>query len=174
MQHLDTFLFIFRNLAITDANLVLGRILPEYFPKIFGPRCNEGLDWSVIPLSRDWLFKRGFFSAGAYVAMEKLTAQINEYVRKNPNAIDKEYTVEEVQLLQFTIIMVARAIISLFLGSLRLRKCGERGNVSSHKSYYAGLFLLFSKYSECYVGRDGYTVSFHGGMGLEIYLIPLI
>lgn len=52
----------------------------------------------MIPLSRDWLFKRGFFSAGAYVAMEKLTAQINEYVRKNPNAIDKEYTVEEAAL----------------------------------------------------------------------------
>jgi N-methylhydantoinase A/oxoprolinase/acetone carboxylase beta subunit len=25
-------------LAITDANLALGRILPETFPKIFGPR----------------------------------------------------------------------------------------------------------------------------------------
>ena len=25
------------HLAITDANLVLGRILPHFFPKIFGP-----------------------------------------------------------------------------------------------------------------------------------------
>lgn len=31
-------------LAITDANLILGRILPEYFPKIFGPQENEPLD----------------------------------------------------------------------------------------------------------------------------------
>ena len=31
-------------LAITDANLCLGRILPEYFPKIFGPTENEPLD----------------------------------------------------------------------------------------------------------------------------------
>lgn len=31
-------------LAITDANLLLGRLLPEYFPKIFGPNENEGLD----------------------------------------------------------------------------------------------------------------------------------
>uniref|UniRef100_A0A0V0G356 Putative oxoprolinase n=1 Tax=Triatoma dimidiata TaxID=72491 RepID=A0A0V0G356_TRIDM len=31
-------------LAITDANLILGRILPEYFPKIFGPKENEPLD----------------------------------------------------------------------------------------------------------------------------------
>lgn len=31
-------------LAVTDANLVLGRLLPEYFPKIFGPKENEALD----------------------------------------------------------------------------------------------------------------------------------
>ncbi len=32
-------------LAVTDANLVLGRILPEYFPKIFGPKEDEPLDY---------------------------------------------------------------------------------------------------------------------------------
>ena len=31
-------------LAVTDANLVLGRILPEYFPHIFGPKENLPLD----------------------------------------------------------------------------------------------------------------------------------
>lgn len=31
-------------MALTDANLVLGRILPEFFPKVFGPRENEALD----------------------------------------------------------------------------------------------------------------------------------
>lgn len=31
-------------LAITDANLLLGRLLPDYFPKIFGPHENEPLD----------------------------------------------------------------------------------------------------------------------------------
>jgi 5-oxoprolinase (ATP-hydrolysing) len=29
---------------VTDANLCLGRLLPEYFPKIFGPSENEPLD----------------------------------------------------------------------------------------------------------------------------------
>lgn len=29
---------------MTDANLVLGRLIPEYFPKIFGKRENESLD----------------------------------------------------------------------------------------------------------------------------------
>lgn len=33
-------------LAVTDANLALGRLLPEYFPKIFGPIENEPLDKS--------------------------------------------------------------------------------------------------------------------------------
>ena len=30
-------------LAVTDANVVLGRVLPEYFPKIFGPDENGAL-----------------------------------------------------------------------------------------------------------------------------------
>ena len=31
-------------LAVTDANLVLGRLQTDYFPKIFGPKENEPLD----------------------------------------------------------------------------------------------------------------------------------
>lgn len=31
-------------LTVTDANLVLGRLLPEYFPKIFGPNEDSPLD----------------------------------------------------------------------------------------------------------------------------------
>ncbi|KAG5675741.1 hypothetical protein PVAND_005619 [Polypedilum vanderplanki] len=34
-------------LTITDANLVLGRLLPEYFPKIFGPHEDEPLDVEI-------------------------------------------------------------------------------------------------------------------------------
>ena len=33
------------HLAVTDANLVLGRVLPEYFPSIFGPNEDEPLDY---------------------------------------------------------------------------------------------------------------------------------
>jgi 5-oxoprolinase (ATP-hydrolysing) len=32
------------HLAVTDANLILGRILPQYFPSIFGPNEDEPLD----------------------------------------------------------------------------------------------------------------------------------
>ncbi|XP_001361023.3 5-oxoprolinase [Drosophila pseudoobscura] len=34
-------------LTVTDANLILGRILPQYFPKIFGPKENEPLDYEI-------------------------------------------------------------------------------------------------------------------------------
>lgn len=34
-------------LTITDANLFTGRILPEYFPKIFGPNEDEALDFEI-------------------------------------------------------------------------------------------------------------------------------
>ncbi|QKX53922.1 uncharacterized protein TRUGW13939_01002 [Talaromyces rugulosus] len=34
-------------LTVTDANLFLGRLLPDYFPKIFGPNENEPLDVEI-------------------------------------------------------------------------------------------------------------------------------
>ena len=49
-------------LAITDANLVLGRLLPEFFPKIFGPDEDQSLDYERTKL-----------------AFEKLTSEINEF-----------------------------------------------------------------------------------------------
>lgn len=47
-------------LSITDANLVLGRLLPEYFPKVFGPGADEPLD-----------------KQASVRAFEKLASQIN-------------------------------------------------------------------------------------------------
>ncbi|RMY94801.1 hypothetical protein D0864_05446 [Hortaea werneckii] len=35
-------------LTVTDANLFLGRLLPDHFPKIFGPNENEALDVEVV------------------------------------------------------------------------------------------------------------------------------
>ncbi|KAI7906358.1 Hydantoinase B/oxoprolinase-domain-containing protein [Cokeromyces recurvatus] len=35
-------------LAVSDANLFLGRLLPDYFPKIFGPNENESLDKEIV------------------------------------------------------------------------------------------------------------------------------
>ncbi|BFZ63538.1 hypothetical protein YB2330_004663 [Saitoella coloradoensis] len=35
-------------LTVTDANLFLGRLLPEYFPKIFGPNEDQPLDGNIV------------------------------------------------------------------------------------------------------------------------------
>ncbi|VEU23145.1 DEKNAAE104192 [Brettanomyces naardenensis] len=34
-------------LTVTDANLFLGRLVPEFFPKIFGPNEDQGLDYAI-------------------------------------------------------------------------------------------------------------------------------
>ena len=52
-------------LAVTDANLVLGRLHPDYFPKIFGPNENEALDLEA-----------------SLEAMNKLTVEINKYSKE--------------------------------------------------------------------------------------------
>ncbi|PRW57398.1 5-oxoprolinase [Chlorella sorokiniana] len=49
-------------LAITDANLVLGRILPQFFPHIFGPQEDEPLD-----------------AEGARAAMEAVAGEVNAH-----------------------------------------------------------------------------------------------
>ncbi|GLC33195.1 hypothetical protein PLESTB_000360500 [Pleodorina starrii] len=49
-------------LAITDANLQLGRILPQFFPKIFGPQENEPLD-----------------AEGTAAAFRSVTAEVNAF-----------------------------------------------------------------------------------------------
>ncbi|KAF2721000.1 hypothetical protein K431DRAFT_225363 [Polychaeton citri CBS 116435] len=64
-------------LTITDANLFLGRLLPEFFPKIFGKNEDESLDGSA---SKE-LF-------------EKLTEEINNEVAAGKK--DKEMSADEV------------------------------------------------------------------------------
>lgn len=44
-------------LTVTDANLILNRLLPEYFPKIFGPQENESLDKEVALMKFEQLTK---------------------------------------------------------------------------------------------------------------------
>ncbi|GME28214.1 5-oxoprolinase (atp-hydrolysing) [Neofusicoccum parvum] len=58
-------------LTVTDANLFLGRLLPEYFPKIFGPNENEPLDVEIT---------RSKFT--------ELARQINEETGQNKSAED--------------------------------------------------------------------------------------
>lgn len=65
-------------LTVTDTNLVLGRLLPEYFPKIFGKNENE-------PLDRDASLKN----------FRDLTNEINAFLKENGS---KEMSLEEVAM----------------------------------------------------------------------------
>ncbi|KAK1131870.1 hypothetical protein K0M31_016018 [Melipona bicolor] len=66
-------------LAVTDANLALGRLLPEYFPKIFGPNENEPLDKSR-----------------TMEAFQTLANQINEFLATRGHGT--KMTIEEVAM----------------------------------------------------------------------------
>ncbi|XP_018907256.2 5-oxoprolinase isoform X2 [Bemisia tabaci] len=68
-------------LTVTDANLILNRLLPEYFPKIFGPQENESLDKEV-----------------ALMKFEQLTKEINEFLAYQNPSDNIKMTVEEVAL----------------------------------------------------------------------------
>ncbi len=71
-------------LAVTDANVMVGKVQPRYFPKLFGPRGDEALDGDVV---------RGKFAALA--AQTHLTPEacaegfINIAVQQMANAIKK-------------------------------------------------------------------------------------
>jgi len=75
-------------LAVTDANLLLGRVIPKYFPHIFGPREDEPLDVVAVR-----------------VAFEALTEEVNAFAAAEAAAAAvaggaevelKKKTVEEV------------------------------------------------------------------------------
>ncbi|KAL4909610.1 hypothetical protein BDW74DRAFT_186153 [Aspergillus multicolor] len=52
-------------LTVTDANLFLGRLLPQYFPKIFGPNEDEGLDVAIVKRKFEELAEQINADAGA-------------------------------------------------------------------------------------------------------------
>ncbi|WVZ22009.1 hypothetical protein V8G54_000553 [Vigna mungo] len=67
-------------LAITDANLILGYVIPDYFPSIFGPNEDQSLDIKS--------------SKGKF---EELARQINAH-RRNQDPSSKDMSVEEIAL----------------------------------------------------------------------------
>ncbi|KAK9132863.1 hypothetical protein Scep_012391 [Stephania cephalantha] len=67
-------------LAVTDANLILGTLIPDYFPSIFGLNEDQKLD---VEATRD--------------EFKKLADQINSY-RRSQDPSTKDMTVEEIAL----------------------------------------------------------------------------
>ncbi|XP_043192342.1 5-oxoprolinase-like [Amphibalanus amphitrite] len=69
-------------LTVTDANLVLGRLLPDFFPRIFGPNEDQPLD-----------------SAAAYTQMQNLTNDVNKFLQSQKgDAVSEPMSVEEVAM----------------------------------------------------------------------------
>lgn len=72
-------------LTVTDANLVLGRLIPKYFPKIFGKTENEPLD-----------------VAASKLAFQQITDDVNNFIKSEESSSsgkeDSLMTIEEVAL----------------------------------------------------------------------------
>ena len=59
-------------LTVTDANLFLGRLVPEAFPKIFGPNENEPLDEVVVRSKFEALAKEVNAETGGNLSPEEI------------------------------------------------------------------------------------------------------
>lgn len=67
-------------LAVTDSNLILGTVIPDYFPSIFGPHEDQ-------PLDKD----------ATREEFRKLAAEVNAH-RRNQDPLTKDMTIEDIAL----------------------------------------------------------------------------
>ncbi len=72
-------------LAVTDANVMLGKLIPDFFPKIFGPTQNEPLDADAVRAAFDELAKE----VGGKTPEEIADGFIKIAVENMANAIKK-------------------------------------------------------------------------------------
>jgi 5-oxoprolinase (ATP-hydrolysing) len=59
-------------LTITDANVLLGRIQPEFFPRVFGPGANESLDADIVARRFSELAERMTLATGNPISSEQV------------------------------------------------------------------------------------------------------
>jgi 5-oxoprolinase (ATP-hydrolysing) len=77
-------------LTVTDANVMLGKIQPEFFPSVFGPQANQPLDAEVVRLKFQALAKEVSQSSGKSISPEHLAQGfIDIAVANMANAIKK-------------------------------------------------------------------------------------
>jgi 5-oxoprolinase (ATP-hydrolysing) len=61
-------------LTITDANVLLGRIQPQYFPRVFGPAANESLDGEAVARHFTEMATRMTLATGRAIGPEQVAA----------------------------------------------------------------------------------------------------
>jgi len=77
-------------LAVTDANVRLGRIQPDFFPKVFGPNADEALDGEVVARKFDELTQRVNEASGTSRSPEEVAEGFRRIAVENmANAIKK-------------------------------------------------------------------------------------
>jgi 5-oxoprolinase (ATP-hydrolysing) len=77
-------------LAVTDANVMLGRVQPRHFPSVFGPAGNEPLDGAVVRARFADLAERVAATSGQPVSAEAVAAGFLEIAVANmANAVKK-------------------------------------------------------------------------------------
>ena len=102
-------------MAVTDANLVLGRLVPDYFPKIFGKSEKEPLD---IEASRS--------------AFDKLAQEINASVSEDKKMDLDEIVYGCVRYLRVILMLQRLTQVYAVAGSSRspMRRCADRSVLS--------------------------------------------
>ncbi len=77
-------------LATTDANVLLGKIAPAYFPKVFGPKADEALDRDGVVAKFEQLAERVRTATGRPATPESLAAGFLQIAVQNmANAIKR-------------------------------------------------------------------------------------
>ena len=91
-------------LATTDANVLLGKIQPDYFPKVFGPQGDAALDRDGVVLKFEQLAKQVHAATGRDTTPESLAAGFLQIAVQNmANAIKRISVARGYDVTQYTL-----------------------------------------------------------------------
>ncbi|MFN8895301.1 MAG: hydantoinase B/oxoprolinase family protein [Betaproteobacteria bacterium] len=91
-------------LATTDANVLLGKIQPEWFPRVFGPGANEPLDRAVVQQKFDALAAEVSQATGRPTTPEQLAEGFLQIAVQNmANAIKRISVARGYDVTQYTL-----------------------------------------------------------------------
>jgi 5-oxoprolinase (ATP-hydrolysing) len=91
-------------LAVTDANVMLGKIAPAYFPQVFGPAANESLDREVVVAKFEAMAADVRARTGRDVSAESLAEGFVQIAVQNmANAIKRISVARGYDVTQYTL-----------------------------------------------------------------------
>ncbi len=92
-------------LTVTDANLMLGRIQPSYFPAVFGPQADQALDPAVVAERFTRMAEEVTLASGKEVGPEQLAEGFLEIAIANmANAIKKISVQRGYDITRYTLV----------------------------------------------------------------------